>query len=144
MSEPSFWSSVTVASRIMLPAHALFTTLLGLGWLLQDDMRTQIPALAQLRGVWPIYATGTVLLILGLLTTVAILTGRHTLAGLMLGATSLAWLIIAGLIALTATSPDASLTASVWPLYVATAHIASIASLANDETTIAGANRRNT
>lgn len=137
-------TTVTRASRIMLPAHAAFSTALGTAWVLQADERTAIPSLYALREIWPIQATGGVLLGLGVLGVVAMLTHRRTLAAtcLMAGCIGYVLLTVAILWSLPV-MPTASYSAWLWPAYVASAHLATVLSLAADEYTDEyGTNRR--
>lgn len=125
-------ASVTRASRIMLPVHCLFSTGLGLAWLLQDGARTAVPALSAVRSVWPIWATGAVILCVGLISVAGLLSHKRAIAATSLGMGALTFLILAVLITLPIAHDGASFSAPLWPLYVAFAHVASMVSLAMD------------
>lgn len=136
-------ANVTRASRIMLPAHAIVSAGIGAAWFIQDDVRTRIPALYSLRDIWPIQATGMLLLSIGILVAVAILAQRRELAAVMLLAGALAYTFLAVVIAVSVASHPGSYSAPLWPLYIAAAHLASALSLASDEYTDPdGTNRR--
>lgn len=126
-------ATVTRASRVMLPAHVLFSAWLGAGWMLQGSARTAVPALSSLRAVWPIESTGIVLFSLGVLAALALLLHQRVLAGVCLSTGALAYLVLAGFVAWPLLHGVGSFSAPAWPLYVATAHFASMLSVVFDE-----------
>src|SRR5690349_9660484 len=115
-----FRATVTRASRLMVPTHALFSSALGAIWATQASERTAVPSLYALRHVWPIQATGGVLFCIGLLGFAAMLVHKRTLAATLLMAGSIAYalLTVAVLASLQATDL-ASFSAPLWPAYVA-------------------------
>lgn len=128
--------TITAASRIMLPADAVLSGWIGVAWATQSDVRTAIPSLYALRHIWPISATGTVLVILALVVTLGVIVGNRALTAMALGAGVVAYLFLS--LAVTwslAGGQLASWSAPAWPLYVAVAHFASLISLAKDELT---------
>jgi xanthine/uracil permease len=134
-------SNVTIASRVMLPAHTLLSLGIGLAWAFQSDHRTNNANLAVLRQ-WPIAATGTILVVLAASVAAGMLSRRRVLAAVALIMGGLVYLFLAGTILAAAFHHPASWSAFLWPLYVATAHFASALSLAHDEVTDAEGNHR--
>lgn len=130
--------NVTAASRIMLPAHIIFSTWLGLAWLLQADIRTAVPALYALRNLWPIQATGVVMLAVGIAALAGVLSHQRPLAAVALGMGALTYLGLGAAIGWSSLHSGGSLSAPAWPLYVAVCHMASMVSLARDSANTEG------
>lgn len=129
-------ATVTAASRIMLPVDAILSAWIGAAWALQSDARTAIPSLYALRHVWPISATGAVLVILAVAVTVGLLLHNRAITAMALGASVVAYVFLAVAISWSlAGGQVASWSAPAWPLYVAVAHFASLVSLAQYELT---------
>lgn len=125
-------ANVTIASRLMLPTHAIFSTYLGVTWAIQDPTRTHTKALTVLN-VWPIEATGVILAAFGVALVAGLLSQRRTIAAIALAANVIVYLALAGIILAASISAHASWSAAAWPVYIAVAHFASMLSLANDE-----------
>jgi hypothetical protein len=136
---------VTIASRIMLPAHVLLSAWVGAAWMFQGAIRTQVPALYALRHVWPLPATGFVLALGAVVVVGAMLSKHRAVAAIALGASGLMYLVLTGFV-VAAFFQDAagspSFAAPAWTLYPAVAHLASLASLAFDELTDDSGNTR--
>lgn len=128
--------SVTAASRIMLPVEAILAAWIGVAWAVQSDARTAIPSLYALRSIWPISATGAVLVILAAAITLGMVLGNRTVTAVALGAGTVAYLFLAGAIAWSlAGGQTASWSAPALPAFGAAAHFASLVSLAKGEYT---------
>lgn len=139
--------TVTLASRVMLPTHAAFSGLLGAAWAFQSPSRTNVPALTYLRGLWPIPYTGIILLTLSGVIVGAMLLRDRRLVALALSAGVFIYLCLA-LGTAASLNPavadlfppvlmiddHASLSAPLWSLYVASAHLASMVSVVFEET----------
>jgi hypothetical protein len=140
---PLIPSRVTIASRVMLPAHAAFSLYVGFTWVFQADIRTQVPALYALRDLWPIDATGGVILAVGALQLIGMSAHHRAVEAITLIIGCLAYLLLGAAIAASVWTQPASYSAPAWPIYVALAHLASALSLVADEWTDAqGINRR--
>lgn len=144
---------VTVASRVMLPVDVAFGGVLGLIWALQDPSRRN-QSLAALDRTWPVENTGWVLVAVAGVILAALLGRNRTLAMFGCAAGVVAYfvltIIFAGPLDLdlqlgwppVTVGPSVSLSAPLWPAYLAAAHLASLASLAVDEYTDRTGNHR--
>ena len=147
---------VTAASWIMFPTYITFSGALGLTWLLQDQDRTN-RSLTALATWWPVPYTGAILASTALTLAAALATRSRLLGALALAAGVVEYALL-GFVFLTPLqlhlawgwpfihigAPDASLSAPLWPWFVAMAHLASLVSVLLDEFTDARGNHPGT
>lgn len=137
---------ITRASMLMLPVDVLFSVALGLVWALQDPSRTS-PALQAIRDNYSPRAVGWCLVTIGLIILVGMVTNHRGLCAVGLAAGAATYLILAVIFVAGILHPHlsdawpfivtgrshATLSGSLWPLYLVAAHLASLISLAFDE-----------
>lgn len=109
-------ASVTVASRIMLPAYTIAFAWIGFNYLLTPlDRLTESPALRYLDAVVGLRAIGLLLVTAGALIALALMTSRRDMAryALVVAGICMGLLLVAFLVApfLSQTSPSAG----AWP-----------------------------
>lgn len=127
-------TTITVASRVMLPVYVIFFNWVGLNWLTTDlDRLRESPALRYTDEVLDLRGLALLLLLAGLLMAAALISRRRlvaqyalVVAGLCFGVCFTAWLV-AGFT--TAASPSAA----AWPFLGLAACTASYRSLAAQE-----------
>lgn len=128
---PLVLSSVTSASRIMLPWYVIMYAILGLLFILQDPERTSGIAFQPARAMWSITTWGVLFLVIATIEGVALVIHKRNtyLIGLVLGAGMAAFwgflLVSAGI-----KSPEVSFTSAVWVIGWVAAHAASARSVA--------------
>ena len=128
-------TTVTAASRIMLPTYVIAFAWFGLSYLFGPKaLLTSSPALAFADDVMPLRAWGGVFLFCALLMCAALLLGRRTLYRFALRMCGLSMIVWALIIAGAYLAGDVSASAPVWSAFIAVACFASDRSLAVRET----------
>lgn len=125
---------VTVASRIMLPAYPLFAAGIGLSLILTPlDRLSETPAFRYVAELAPLRLWGAVFLTVAAVLVVALLVRRRPAYVLGLSLMCMWMLGWAGLLVASAIKEESSWSAWTWPLFVAVACYASLASLLSRE-----------
>lgn len=123
---------VATADKIMVPAHAAFSGIVGALWIGQSPQRLASPSLSSLADLISLENAGYVLLGQGLLIGAAMLARNRDVAAAALGAGVFVYLGLGYLMADATGQPGASYSAPLWPIYVAVGHLATVMSLALD------------
>lgn len=126
--------TVTVASRVMLPAYVVFFVVVGANYLIADGTATSNPALRFVDSVMPLHAWGWLFIGCSLIMAGALATHRRILYRWALRMCALSILFWATVIAWASLSASATPFAAAWPAFVATACYATDRSLAARET----------
>lgn len=126
--------TMTLASRIMLPAYVVVATYIGVGYLLAPEQRLQGPALRVARRLLPMDIWGLLAIALAAVVVLAVLTQRRQLViiALCVGAVAYEfWCVFYAISVIR--DPSASPITPIWPFGWGIAHIASAVSLSRDE-----------
>lgn len=125
-------NTTTRGSQIALPAHAFFSVAMGVAWVWQAPLSASA-GLQALESVWPLRNTAIVLVCLGVVELLMLLLVHNraaeaiTLAAAAVVMASLAGMSVGGHVPGTSWGP-----VIVW-VYIATVHVASVVSLAFNE-----------
>ncbi len=127
-------STVTHASRVMLPTYPLVYALVGMTFVLQSPLRTGSPTYDIARDLMPITSWGYLFTFVAIVETAALLLHERGiyLGTLIFGAgLTTFWAMLIFWAA--CTNPTVSFSASYWLFGMAVAHAASARSLASME-----------